>query len=53
MELIASTLQSIPCFEIFDQQDRDYRLQVLPAGTPILSVEAASTQGWEKVSHLV
>lgn len=48
-----SILQSIPCFEVFDQQDEEYRLKVLPAGTPILSVEAASTQGWEKVSNLI
>lgn len=39
----------MPCFEVFDQQDQGYRLQVLPSGSPIMSVEAACTQGWERV----
>lgn len=43
----------MPCFEVFDQQDQSYRLKVLPSDTPIMSVEAACTQGWEKVSRTV
>lgn len=42
---------SIPCFEVFDQQEESYRLQVLPDEIPILSVEAASTMGWERYAH--
>lgn len=28
---------SLPCWEIFDQQTREYQLSVLPHGAPILS----------------
>lgn len=42
---------SIPCFEVFDIQDKAYRLQVIPDGIPALSVEALSTLGWERYSH--
>ncbi|CAD6565040.1 MAG: Transketolase [Cyphobasidiales sp. Tagirdzhanova-0007] len=42
---------SLPCFEVFDMQPREYRLSVLPDGAPVLSVEAMSTQGWAKYSH--
>jgi transketolase len=31
---------SMPSFEIFDKQTREYRLSVFPDGAPILSVEA-------------
>lgn len=37
---------SFPCWEVFEQQSREYRLSVLPDGAPIISVEAYS------VSHL-
>ncbi|KMU92101.1 transketolase [Coccidioides immitis H538.4] len=40
---------SIPCFEIFDVQPKEYRLQVIPDGIPSLSVEVMSTKGWEIV----
>lgn len=33
---------SLPCFEVFDVQDKDYRLSVLPDGAPVLSIEAMS-----------
>jgi transketolase len=42
---------SIPCFEVFDVQDKEYRLQVIPDGIPSLSVEVMSTLGWERYSH--
>ncbi|CAG8417472.1 unnamed protein product [Penicillium salamii] len=42
---------SIPCFEVFDLQEESYRLEVLPDDIPILSVEAASTVGWDRYSH--
>ncbi|KAJ6014591.1 transketolase [Penicillium herquei] len=48
---VLARVVSIPCFEVFDQQDEAYRLQVLPDEVPILSVEAASTVGWERYSH--
>ncbi|CAG7934090.1 unnamed protein product [Penicillium olsonii] len=48
---VAARVVSVPCFEVFDQQEESYRLQVLPDGIPILSVEAATTMGWERYSH--
>lgn len=44
-------VSSLPCFEVFNKQDKDYRLSVLPNGAPILSVEAYSTFGWNEYSH--
>jgi len=38
---------SMPCMELFEEQDMKYKLEVL--GTkPIVSVEAASTFGWNR-----
>ncbi|KAJ5161660.1 hypothetical protein N7492_007052 [Penicillium capsulatum] len=48
---VAARIVSIPCFEVFDSQDKEYRLQVLPDGIPVLSVEACSTMGWERYAH--
>ncbi|PLB35054.1 transketolase tktA [Aspergillus candidus] len=48
---VAARVVSVPCFEVFDAQDKAYKLQVLPDNIPILSVEALSTMGWERYSH--
>lgn len=42
---------SIPCWEVFDTQSKEYRLKCLPDGIPSLSVEVLSTMGWERYSH--
>lgn len=42
---------SMPCQELFDKQPEDYRKKVLLQDVPVLSVEAASTLGWQKYSH--
>ncbi|KAM0424588.1 hypothetical protein ACHAPT_010114 [Fusarium lateritium] len=42
---------SLPCFEAFDLQDKEYRLSVLPDGIPSLSIEVMSTMGWERYTH--
>ncbi len=42
-------LVSLPSFEIFFMQDREYREAVLPPGVPKLAVEAASSFGWERI----
>lgn len=42
---------SLPCFEVFDKQSKEYKLSVLPDGIPIMSVEVYSTHGWERYSH--
>ncbi|KAF8136274.1 transketolase [Boletus edulis] len=42
---------SLPCWSVFDKQDKEYKLSVLRSGAPILSLEALSTVGWQKYSH--
>jgi len=42
---------SMPCWELFDEQSVEYRKSVFPKGTPVLAVEAASSEGWSKYSH--
>ena len=39
---------SLPSWDRFAAQDAEYREQLLPAGVPVLSVEAATTFGWER-----
>jgi transketolase len=40
---------SMPCWELFDEQPRDYRESVIPPGVPArLAVEAAASLGWHK-----
>lgn len=39
---------SMPCWELFDKQSKEYKEKVLPAGVPKLSIEAGSTLGWNK-----
>jgi transketolase len=40
---------SLPCFELFEEQDKEYRDEVLPPGvTARLSVEAGVCQGWDR-----
>jgi transketolase len=46
---IASRVVSLPCWELFERQDESYRDQVLPpAVTARVSVEEASTLGWDR-----
>jgi transketolase len=40
---------SLPCWELFFAQDASYRDSVLGAGIPRVSIEAASTFGWERI----
>lgn len=48
---LKARIVSMPCFEVFDSQPKDYKLTVLPDGIPSLSVEVMSTMGWEKYTH--
>jgi len=46
---IAARVVSLPCWELFDEQDEGYRDSVLPAAVRArVSVEAAATLGWER-----
>ena len=44
---IAARVVSLPSWEIFAEQDRAWRDEVLPAGVPRVSVEAGTTFGWQ------
>jgi transketolase len=45
---IAARVVSMPSWDLFEQQDRDYRVDVLPTGVPTLAVEAGVRFGWER-----
>jgi transketolase len=48
-EGVKARVVSLPCWEIFDEQDAAYREQVLPSSvTARVGVEAAIDQGWHK-----
>ena len=39
---------SMPCWELFAQEDADYQREVLPKETPKVVVEAGIRQGWDR-----
>ena len=45
---IRARVVSMPSWELFEQQEASYRAAVLPAGVPRVTVEAASSLGWER-----
>jgi transketolase len=46
---VRSRVVSMPCCELFDRQDSEYRAQVLPPSvTARVSTEEASTIGWDR-----
>ncbi len=48
-EGVGSRVVSLPCWELFDRQDQDYRDQVLPPSVIArVSIEEASTLGWDR-----
>jgi transketolase len=48
-EGVATRVVSMPCWELFAEQDQGYRDQVLPPAVRArLAVEAAATFGWER-----
>ena len=47
---ISARVVSLPCWEAFFAQDADYRAGVLGDGLPVVSIEAASTFGWERIT---
>lgn len=42
---------SMPCTELFDAQSIEYQKSILIPGSPVMSVEAAGTDGWKKYAH--
>jgi transketolase len=47
-EGIAASVVSMPSWELFEKQSEAYQEQVLPAGTPKVSIEAGVTLGWDR-----
>ncbi|MFI5027780.1 MAG: transketolase [Solirubrobacterales bacterium] len=48
-EGVRSRVVSLPCWELFERQDAEYREQVLPSSVSArVSVEEASTLGWDR-----
>jgi transketolase len=45
---IPTAVVSMPCWELFEQQDEAYRREVVGRGTVRVGVEAAVRQGWER-----
>jgi transketolase len=47
-EGIGTRVVSMPCWELFEEQDETYRRRVLPAGPVRVAVEAAIRFGWDR-----
>lgn len=48
-EGIATRVVSLPCWELFEEQSREYRNEVLPENVPArLGIEAGVRQGWDR-----
>jgi transketolase len=45
---LGARVVSMPCHELFAQQDEAYRRKVLPAGPARVAVEAAVREGWDR-----
>ncbi len=45
---VPTRVVSVPCFELFEQQDAAWQASVLGRGTVRVAVEAAIKQGWER-----
>jgi len=45
---IGTRVVSMPCWELFEEQDIAYRRKVLPAGPVRVAIEAATRMGWDK-----
>ncbi len=49
-EGISARVVSLPCWEAFFTQSSAYRADVLGDGLPVVSIEAGSTFGWERIT---
>ena len=47
-EGIGTRVVSMPCMELFAEQDEQYRRKILPPGPVRVGVEAAVQQGWDR-----
>ena len=49
---VAARSVSLPSWDRFAEQGRAFRDEVLPPGVPVVSVEAATTFGWERYADV-
>jgi transketolase len=49
---IGADVVSMPCTELFDEQSKSYRADILPTGALRVSIEAGTTFGWERYTGL-
>ena len=49
---IGADVVSMPCQEIFGQQDDAYKADIIPADALSVSIEAGVTQGWERFTGM-
>ena len=48
-EGVATRVISMPCWELFEEQPREYRNEILPPSVPArLAIEAGVRQGWDR-----
>jgi transketolase len=45
---VPTAVISVPCWELFWEQEADYRAAVIGRGTARVAVEAATRLGWER-----
>ncbi|OCG07496.1 transketolase [Gilliamella sp. wkB178] len=45
---IGTKVVSAPCLELFNRQDIDYKQSILDKNTLLVSIEAATTMGWDR-----
>lgn len=45
---VATAVISVPCWELFWKQDKDYRDKIIDRSTVRVSIEAATKLGWER-----
>ena len=45
---VSTAVVSVPCWELFDEQEEDYKRQVLGKGGVRVAVEAGVRMGWDK-----
>jgi transketolase len=50
---VAVRVVSMPSWELFEQQDEDYKTAVLPIDLPTVSVEAGVRMGWERYADAI
>ena len=49
---VGTDVVSMVCTELFDEQDDAYRADILPEDARIVSIEAASTFGWQRYTGI-